>query len=156
MAAKAAAAKDAVKEVGKNLAATAEAVEEFVFTPKKIFTAICIGLIAGLASGYVGVGGGFIMVPMFLGVLGVSMRQASGTSLIAVCILALPGVIEQGILGNIDYIAGIAVVVGSIPGAVIGANLTKKVPERKLRFIFGGFLLFAAFMLMVKEFGVML
>ncbi|MGN0301729.1 MAG: sulfite exporter TauE/SafE family protein [Anaerotardibacter sp.] len=123
----------------------------FVFTKKKVLLAIMIGLVAGLASGYVGVGGGFIMVPMFISILGVMMSQASGTSLLAVCILALPGVIEQGILGNIDYIAGIAIVCGSIPGAVIGANLAKKIPERKLRFVFSGFLLFAAVMLLGNE-----
>ena len=81
-----------------------------------------IGLFAGLASGYVGVGGGFIMVPLMLSLVGISMKQASGTSLIAVMLLAIPGTIEQGLLGNIDYMAGIAVAVGSIPGAVIGAS----------------------------------
>lgn len=123
----------------------------FVLTKKKAALAVLIGLIAGLASGYVGVGGGFIMVPLFISLLGVMMSQASGTSLLAVCILALPGVIEQGILGNIDYVAGIAIVCGSIPGAVIGANLAKIIPERKLRFVFSGFLLFAAVMLLGNE-----
>ena len=115
----------------------------------------CIGLIAGLASGYVGVGGGFIMVPLMLAVLDIPMSLASGTSLIAIMILAIPGVIEQGLLGNIDYLAGIAIVVGSIPGALVGARLVRVVPERQLRFIFGGFLLVAAVMLMLNEFGIL-
>ena len=115
----------------------------------------CIGLIAGLASGYVGVGGGFIMVPLRLAVLDIPMSLASGTSLIAITILAIPGVIEQGLLGNIDYLAGIAIVVGSIPGALVGARLVRVVPERQLRFIFGGFLLVAAVMLMLNEFGIL-
>ena len=38
-------------------------------------------------------------------------------------ILAIPGVVEQALLGNINYAAGIAIAVGSIPGAVIGARL---------------------------------
>ena len=115
----------------------------------------CIGLIAGLASGYVGVGGGFIMVPLMLAVLDIPMSLASGTSLIAIMILAIPGVIEQGLLGNIEYLAGIAIVVGSIPGALVGARLVRMVPERQLRFIFGGFLLVAAVMLMLNEFGIL-
>ena len=115
----------------------------------------CIGLIAGLASGYVGVGGGFIMVPLMLAVLDIPMSLASGTSLIAIMILAIPGVIEQGLLGNIEYLAGIAIVVGSIPGALVGARLVRVVPERQLRFIFGGFLLVAAVMLMLNEFGIL-
>ena len=114
-----------------------------------------IGMIAGLASGYVGVGGGFIMVPMMLAILSIPMTLASGTSLIAIMILAIPGVIEQAMLGNINYLAGIAMVVGTIPGAVIGARLIKVIPERQLRFLFGCFLLVAAVLLLVKEFGIL-
>ena len=126
-----------------------------VLSRKQYLQGACIGLIAGLASGYVGVGGGFIMVPLMLAVLDIPMSLASGTSLIAIVILAIPGVIEQGLLGNIDYLAGIAIVVGSIPGALVGARLVRVVPERQLRFIFGGFLLVAAVMLMLNEFGIL-
>ena len=126
-----------------------------VLSRKQYLQGACIGLIAGLASGYVGVGGGFIMVPLMLAVLDIPMSLASGTSLIAIMILAIPGVIEQGLLGNIDYLAGIAIVVGSIPGALVGAPLVRVVPERQLRFIFGGFLLVAAVMLMLNEFGIL-
>lgn len=126
-----------------------------VLSRKRYLQGACIGLIAGLASGYVGVGGGFIMVPLMLAVLDIPMSLASGTSLIAIMILAIPGVIEQGLLGNIDYLAGIAIVVGSIPGALVGARLVRVVPERQLRFIFGGFLLVAAVMLMLNEFGIL-
>ena len=122
---------------------------------KQLLQGAAIGLVAGLASGYVGVGGGFIMVPLMLSVIGIPMRKASGTSLIAVMILAVPGVIEQAILGNINYLAGIAVVIGTIPGAVIGARLVTKVPERTLRFAFGCFLIVAAVMLALNEFGVL-
>lgn len=122
---------------------------------KQYLQGACIGLIAGLASGYVGVGGGFIMVPLMLAVLDIPMSLASGTSLIAIMILAIPGVIEQGLLGNIEYLAGIAIVVGSIPGALVGARLVRVVPERQLRFIFGGFLLVATVMLMLNEFGIL-
>lgn len=135
----------------QSVAGTEEKPNTFKLNPKRVLTCLAIGLCAGLASGYVGVGGGFIMVPLFISVLGIMMRQASGTSLVAVTILAIPGVIEQGLLGNIDYVAGIAMAVGSIPGAVIGANLIRKVPERKLRFIFGSFLLLSAVVLLLNE-----
>lgn len=114
-----------------------------------------IGLGAGLASGYVGVGGGFIMVPLMLTFLGIPLKLASGTSLLAVMLLAVPGTIEQGLLGNIDYLAGIVVALGSVPGAFIGARLVSRVPERTLRLIFGGFLLVAALLLVLKETGVL-
>ena len=134
----------------------ASAPSDVVFLSRKqLLQGAAIGLVAGLASGYVGVGGGFIMVPLMLSIIGIPMRKASGTSLIAVMILAIPGVIEQGIIGNINYLAGIAVVIGTIPGAVIGAKLVTKVPERTLRLLFGCFLIVAAAMLVLNEVGVL-
>lgn len=124
-------------------------------TRKQLLIGAAIGLVTGVASGYVGVGGGFMMVPLMLTFAGLSMVQVSGTSLIAVMILAIPGAIEQMMLGNINYVAGIAVVVGSIPGAFVGARLVRLVPERTLRFIFGGFLLVAAILLVLNEFGIL-
>ena len=114
-----------------------------------------IGLIAGFASGYVGVGGGFIMVPLMTAWLGIPMKRTSGTSLIAIIILAIPGVIQQAFLGHIDYLAGIMLCVGAIPGAVLGARLVSRVPERTLRFIFSGLLAVAAVVLVVNEFGLL-
>ena len=113
-----------------------------------------IGLFAGLASGYVGVGGGFIMVPLMMSILHVPMKLTSGTSLIAVMILAVPGTVTQALLGNIKWITGIAVACGSIPGATLGAKLIPKVPERQLRFLFAGFLVVAAVLLVVNQLGV--
>lgn len=113
-----------------------------------------IGLVAGLCSGYVGVGGGFIMVPLMISLLHIPMKLTSGTSLIAVMLLAIPGVIYQAILGNVNWIAGIAVALGSIPGAVLGAKLIPRVPERTLRFLFGGLLVFAGIVLMINELGI--
>ena len=135
--------------------AAAASSDDSPLSRKQLLQGAAIGLIAGLASGYVGVGGGFIMVPLMLSIIGIPMRKASGTSLIAVMILAIPGVIEQGIIGNINYLAGIAVVIGTIPGAVIGAKLVTKVPERTLRLLFGCFLIVAAAMLVLNEVGVL-
>lgn len=135
-------------------AAAAPTADDPSLSRKQLLQGAAIGLVAGLASGYVGVGGGFIMVPLMLSIIGIPMRKASGTSLIAVMILAIPGVIEQGIIGNINYLAGIAIVIGTIPGAVIGARLVTKVPERMLRLLFGCFLIVAAVMLVLNEVGI--
>lgn len=135
-------------------AAAAPTADDSSLSRKQLLQGAAIGLVAGLASGYVGVGGGFIMVPLMLSIIGIPMRKASGTSLIAVMILAIPGVIEQGIIGNINYLAGIAIVIGTIPGAVIGAKLVTKVPERTLRLLFGCFLIVAAVMLVLNEVGI--
>ena len=121
---------------------------------RQLAVGFCIGLGAGVASGYVGVGGGFIMVPLMIQLLHTPMKLTSGTSLIAVMMLAIPGVCMQAALGNVHWVAGIAVACGSIPGAVIGAKLIAYIPERTLRFIFGGFLFLAAIMLVLNQVGV--
>lgn len=121
---------------------------------RSLMIAAAIGLVAGVLSGYVGLGGGFLMIPMFMQLLGTTMKQTSGTSLIAVMILAVPGVITQAIYGNVDWVAGIFVAAGSIPGAVIGTHLMKRIPERALRFIFSAFLFVAASMLIANQLGI--
>lgn len=123
--------------------------------PGEVFKLVAIGAFAGLCGGYVGVGGGFIMVPLFVSLLGVSMKQASGTSLMAVCILALPGVAEQAVLGNINFTVGLAMAAGTIPGAMLGAGLVKRVPERSLRLLFACFLVVMAVVLVLTELGVL-
>lgn len=132
-----------------------EALDEFrVETPLKrqIAIGVSVGLGAGLLSGYVGVGGGFIMVPLFMQLLHTPMKLTSGTSLVAVMILAIPGTIAQAMMGNVHWLAGIFTVIGTIPGAAIGARFVKRVPELTLRFVFSAFLLVAATMLVVNQF----
>ena len=122
---------------------------------KKLISAAGIGAMAGVASGYVGLGGGFIMVPLMVSVLNMPMKLTSGTSLIAVMILALPATVTQCVLGNVEYIAGIAMACGTIPGAIIGAKLIRYVPERALRFVFALFITIAAILLVLKEAGML-
>ncbi len=118
---------------------------------RELLLCAAIGLGAGLVSGYVGVGGGFIMVPLMMSLLGAPLRVVSGASLVAVMIIALPGVVYQGFLGNVDWLVGALVAVGTIPGAFVGARLASRVPERALRFVFSGFLLVAALMLVLDQ-----
>lgn len=115
--------------------------------------AAIIGAVAGLVSGFIGLGGGFLMIPLMVSLLKLPMKKASGTSLIAIVILALPAVVMQCALGNVDYLAGIAIACGSIPGAVVGARLVTRVPERALRLVFAVFLGIAAILLIARELG---
>ena len=110
-----------------------------------------VGLVAGVLAGFVGLGGGFIIIPLFVNVLGLPMKKASGTSLASVCILALPGAIQQIMLGNAQVGIALAMACGSIPGAILGADLVKRLPERTLRLAFGALLLLAAVLLVVNE-----
>lgn len=136
-------------------ASDSDFVDSFRFTLPIVAKIACIGLFAGFMGGFVGVGGGFVMVPLFISLLGVPARLASGTSLTSVCILAIPGAVEQAVFGNINFAIGIAMAVGSMPGAVVGANLVKRIPERALRIFFACFLAVVAVVLVLNEVGVL-
>ena len=97
---------------------------------------ILIGLATGLASGLLGVGGGFVMVPALV-MLGTPQREANGTSLAVILPVAVVG---AGILGGghqVDLEVGIALAIGSVGGAVFGARLTRRLSDLVLRRAFG-------------------
>lgn len=153
-------------EAAEDAGRTAEATPSLASTPAEtpaqqatsthtLARAAVIGLFAGVLSGYVGVGGGFIMVPLFTSKLQLTMKQATGTSLVGVGLLVLPALIAQVVLGNVNWAAGLACIAGSVPGAALGAKLQTHIPERMLRFTFAGILGVAAVLLVVNELGVL-
>lgn len=123
-------------------------------TKRQLALGVGVGALAGVASGYVGLGGGFIMVPLMVSLFRIPMKLTSGTSLIAVTLLAVPAAVTQTLLGNVAWAVAVAVAVGSVPGALLGARLITRVPERALRFAFSGFLLVGAVMLVLNQAGV--
>ncbi len=124
-------------------------------TRRQLVMGVGVGAIAGVASGYVGLGGGFVMVPLMVSLFHIPMKLTSGTSLISVALLALPAAVTQTMLGNVSWLVAVAVAVGSVPGALLGARLIPRVPERTLRFIFSGFLLVGAALLALNQTGIM-
>jgi len=103
-----------------------------------------IGLLAGFVSGLLGVGGGIVMVPAFTIWVGMPLRRALGTSLLVIAILVIPGTIVHALLGNVDWAIFLALTLGVIPGARIGARIALGVRERTLRVAVGTFLLVVA------------
>lgn len=109
----------------------------FEMNAKHIAQAMGVGAIAGFLSGFIGVGGGFLIVPMLMWLFGFSFKDATGISVMSLCLIAVPGVITHGILGHIDYLRGIALAAGSIPGTFIGTALLSRIREKPLRIAFG-------------------
>ena len=140
-------------EAGRT-AGNSAAPRDFRLSARTLAVGVLVGIVSGFAAGFVGLGGGFIMIPIFVWVLGLPMKKASGTSLIAICILAIPGVIQHMMLGNVEVAIGLTMAAGSIPGAIVGASLVKRLPERTLRFAFSILLLLAAAMLAINEVAV--
>jgi uncharacterized protein len=100
-----------------------------------------IGAVAGFVSGLLGIGGGIVMVPLLAGWLGMPLKRALGTSLLVIVALVVPGTIVHSALGHIDWGICLALVVGGVPGARLGAALALGAKERTLRLAVGGGLL---------------
>jgi uncharacterized protein len=111
--------------------------------------ALAIGLAAGLLSGTFGVGGGVLMVPAMVLLLGMGQRLASGTSLAAIVPIAVFGVAGFAVQDQIDYPAALLLGVGAIVGAPIGARLIHAIPVARLRAGFAALLLVTAGRLLV-------
>jgi uncharacterized membrane protein YfcA len=94
-----------------------------------------IGLLAGLLSGFLGVGGGILMVPAFTGLVGLDLKEAIGTSLACVGIIAVPGTLAHQLLGNVNWFYAVPLMVSAIPGARVGAHLAIKASDRHLRIV---------------------
>lgn len=105
---------------------------------------VAIGLAAGTAAGLFGVGGGIIIVPSVVLLLGLTQREASGTSIAAVVVLSATATAAFGISGNVDWSAAPFIFIGSSVGAVMGAKLTTVVNERVLTAGFAVLLLVGA------------
>lgn len=112
--------------------------------PIPAWTFALLGVAAGLLSGLLGIGGGLVIVPALSGMLGVPLKRALGTSLVAVVVLVIPGTIVHSALGNVDWTAAGFLVLGSLPGARLGATVALGAKERTLRLMVGSFLALVA------------
>ena len=105
---------------------------------------VLIGLAAGFFSALFGVGGGVLIVPLLVLVAAFPQREATGTSLAAIGVIALVGAIAYGVRGEVDL--GYAALVGlpAAAGAVAGAALQQRLPVRTLSLAFAGLLVVVA------------
>lgn len=100
------------------------------------------GLVVGLLTGFVGAGGGFLIIPALVMFGGLPMKLAVGTSLMIISAKSLLGFLGDVMVNtNIDWIFLITLSVISIVGIYIGSYLVRFVSEKKLKFAFGVFVL---------------
>jgi uncharacterized membrane protein YfcA len=97
---------------------------------------LAIGTLGGLFSGVFGVGGGVVIVPLLVLWLGFGEREAAGTSLAAIAIVASAAAAVQGVYGNVHLAEGVLVGVPAVGGVVVGAWLQQHVPVRALSLAF--------------------
>jgi len=113
------------------------------------------GVVAGGISGFLGVGGGIILVPAFTLLLGLPMHKAIGTSLFSMVIYSIPGSMVHYSLGHVDLELTLPLILGSFMGAHAGARIAVKTKDKKLRQFFTAYLFIVAIMMAAFEiFGV--
>jgi uncharacterized membrane protein YfcA len=91
---------------------------------------------AGIFSGLFGVGGGTVIVPLLIVWLGYEEREATGTSLAAIVLIAAAAVATQGGYGNVHVDDGLLIGVPAIGGVLVGTWLQQRVPPRTVSLVF--------------------
>ena len=103
-----------------------------------------IGVAAGAFSGLFGVGGGTIIVPLLILWFGYEEREATGTSLAAIVVIAGFAVGVHGALGNVDVAKGVLIGVPAIGGVVTGTALQQRLSPRVVSGLFAVLLVVSA------------
>jgi hypothetical protein len=105
--------------------------------PRVVVTA---AVVVGFLSGLLANGGGFLLVPLFLVVLGLDVHRATGTSLLIAATLTVPTLATHIVLGDVDWTTAGLLAAGLVPGALLGGLVGQHVPTRQHAAAFGLFL----------------
>ena len=108
-----------------------------------------IGTLAGLFSGLFGVGGGTVIVPLLVLWFGYHEREATGTSLAAIVIIAAAAVATHGAYDNVHVEDGLLVGVPALAGVLGGTWLQQRVPLRTISLLFSVLLVGTATALLI-------
>ena len=111
---------------------------------------VVIGIAGGILSGLLGVGGGVVMVPLLVLWAGYRQRDAHAASLGAIIPISIAGVLAYGAAGKVRWVDAVALAVGAIAGARVGAGLLARIDERLLKLVFGIFLVAVATVMAVR------
>lgn len=108
-----------------------------------------IGTAAGIFSGLFGVGGGTVIVPLLIFWLGYGEREATGTSLAAIVVIAAVAAIAQAAYGNVDLLKGLLIGLPAVGGVLAGTWLQQRVAQRSISLAFAILLAFVAVALVI-------
>ncbi len=123
-----------------------------ITTVGQVAIALAVGLVAGFFAGLAGIGGGVVIVPSIVLLLGVEQHLAQGTSLLAIVFTALAGTFVNVRNQRVRPKDGLSVGVGGVVGSLIGSRLALGVEARTLSLIFGFLVLFVALRSLYRTF----
>ena len=112
---------------------------------------VAIGIVGGMLSGLLGVGGGIVMVPLLVLWAGYGQRAAHAMSLGAIIPISVAGIATYGVAGEVHVGPAIGLAVGSMFGARLGAQLLARIDEHRLQVVFGLFLVGVAIAIVVHR-----
>ena len=118
-----------------------------------VWMVLGVGLLTGVLAGTLGVGGGFIRMPMLVYVLGIPTHVAVGTDLFEIVISAGFGTITHALKGNVDILMALVMQTGAAIGAQIGATATRFFAGPKIRLAFSFLPLIGAALVIVRLLG---
>jgi hypothetical protein len=122
------------------------------FSTTQLLILVIVGLLAGALSGFVGVGGGIIIVPAMIYFMNMNQMQAQGVSL---ALLMLPvgilGVMNYYKAGHIQFSYVLIMAVGFVLGNYFGSKYAMRVPEHKIKFLFALLMLYVAVQMLWKS-----
>lgn len=107
---------------------------------RRTLTLAGVGTLAGLFSGLFGIGGGIVLVPLLILVLRFGEREATGTSLVAIVLIAAVAAGVQGLYGNVRLVEAALVGVPAVGGVLAGTWLQQRVPTRAISLLFAALL----------------
>lgn len=116
-----------------------------------IWTLICLGMFVGFLQGIMGVGGGFVLVPLFILVLKLQPRKAVGTSLMVILISCIQASILYMMSGKVDFYAVITLAIGTFFGVRYGTTAIKNIDDTTLQKFYALFLLMASIGIILKQ-----
>jgi uncharacterized protein len=96
-----------------------------------------IGFVGGFVSAALGVGGGFIIVPLIITTLGFDPKKAVGTSLFAVLLIVSVGFVSYAIETEINYLIGVMLIAGGLIGSQFGARMTVFFQNKEMNAMLG-------------------
>jgi uncharacterized membrane protein YfcA len=119
-----------------------------------LWLVIGVGAITGLLAGLLGVGGGFIRMPLLVYLMGIPTHIAVGTDLFEIVFSAGFGTITHALKGNVDVLMALVMQTGAVLGAHIGASLTRFFAGPRIRLFFSILPLVGALMVILRLLGV--
>lgn len=115
-----------------------------------LWTVLGVGLITGVLAGSLGVGGGFIRMPMLIYIVGVPTHVAVGTDLFEIMFSSGFGMLTHALKGNVDVLMALVMHTGAAIGAQIGAVSTRFFIGPRIRLAFSVLPLIGAILVLVR------